>query len=417
MVKTLEERLITAIGEKRLREQFRIEGKSLFCLVCERNVTFELSKISGRIKEHLATRRHILSESALNLRHNYAGDSLAIEMRTANGIPRYDIEWHASPRTRSTLEDEPPSKQIHLDTSPPQIIVPDIVNDDATDATPPMRLRDFLDEKTTLSEETTLTDQLIIYVPNSDGHWKEVGCPQRIRHLSTVYLDRGVAESMLQDLTEFLTSKCWYEERGVPYQRGYLFHGPPGCGKTSLIKALATELNYSICLLNLSEKKMTDQMLVQLMSSVPIKSFIVFENVDSVFESREMKRKEIEKKENDTNYETLNKVTFNGLLNCIDWIVAPEGRIMFLTTNSIDKLDSDLIRPGRIDRRQLLDYPTDHQLRLVFTRFYPEANVSLLDRFMEEIHVSKLKRSIAEIQGLFTLFKKDPKKAIDHLNI
>ena len=44
-----------------------------------------------------------------------------------------------------------------------------------------------------------------------------------------------------------------YVERGIPYRRGYLLHGPPGSGKTSFITALAGELGFDICVLNLGE--------------------------------------------------------------------------------------------------------------------------------------------------------------------
>jgi ATP-dependent 26S proteasome regulatory subunit len=38
------------------------------------------------------------------------------------------------------------------------------------------------------------------------------------------------------DVQDFTESTSWYRERGVPYRRGYLLYGPPGCGKTSFIQ-------------------------------------------------------------------------------------------------------------------------------------------------------------------------------------
>lgn len=44
---------------------------------------------------------------------------------------------------------------------------------------------------------------------------------------------------------------------GIPYRRGYLLYGPPGCGKSSYITALAGELGYVVCILNLSDRGLT----------------------------------------------------------------------------------------------------------------------------------------------------------------
>lgn len=46
---------------------------------------------------------------------------------------------------------------------------------------------------------------------------------------------------------------------------GYLLYGPPGCGKSSFIMALAGELEYNICVLNLSERGLTDDRLNHLL--------------------------------------------------------------------------------------------------------------------------------------------------------
>lgn len=49
---------------------------------------------------------------------------------------------------------------------------------------------------------------------------------------------------------------------------GYLLYGPPGCGKSSYIMALAGELEYNICVLNLSERGLTDDRLNHLLRYV-----------------------------------------------------------------------------------------------------------------------------------------------------
>ena len=46
---------------------------------------------------------------------------------------------------------------------------------------------------------------------------------------------------------------------GIPWRRGYLFYGPPGAGKTSLVTALAGRLHKSIYVINLSSPAMNDE--------------------------------------------------------------------------------------------------------------------------------------------------------------
>ena len=74
--------------------------------------------------------------------------------------------------------------------------------------------------------------------------------------------------------------------KGIPYRRGYLLHGPPGSGKSSFIQALAGSLSYDICVLNLSERGLTDDKLNYLMSNAPERSFILIEDVDAAFNKR-----------------------------------------------------------------------------------------------------------------------------------
>jgi mitochondrial chaperone BCS1 len=74
-----------------------------------------------------------------------------------------------------------------------------------------------------------------------------------------------------------LTTHKRYYERGVPYRRGYLLYGPPGSGKTSYIYAIASHLDYNICILSLSEEGMSDDRLAHSLSQVPLKSIILLE--------------------------------------------------------------------------------------------------------------------------------------------
>lgn len=104
------------------------------------------------------------------------------------------------------------------------------------------------------------TEDLNVYVLGNDwwGGW-EKALSKKPRALDSVILDEDLAEDLIADARDFLKSAAWYEEVGIPYRRGYLLHGPPGCGKTSFCQALAGELKLDICMLNLANKNLTDR--------------------------------------------------------------------------------------------------------------------------------------------------------------
>ena len=112
---------------------------------------------------------------------------------------------------------------------------------------------------------------------------------------------------------------------------GYLLHGPPGCGKSSYITALAGDLGFSICVLNLSERGLSDDRLNHLLSVAPQQSIILLEDIDAAFVSRE------DTPQQKSAYEGLNRVTFSGLLNCLDGVASTEARIVFMTTNYLER--------------------------------------------------------------------------------
>lgn len=64
-----------------------------------------------------------------------------------------------------------------------------------------------------------------------DGYDWRVALTRPPRPLESVILDNNMAQTITDDLKLFFKSRSWYEDLGIPYRRGVLLHGPPGCGK------------------------------------------------------------------------------------------------------------------------------------------------------------------------------------------
>jgi mitochondrial chaperone BCS1 len=106
-------------------------------------------------------------------------------------------------------------------------------------------------------------------------------------------------------------------------------------------------------------------------------------------------------------------VTFSGFLNALDGVASGEERIVFMTTNHVEKLDPALIRPGRVDLMEHIDDASPEQARRLFERFFRDSNSAdlpddevvelskLLGKIVEGEMTNGRRISMAALQGLF----------------
>jgi len=249
------------------------------------------------------------------------------------------------------------------------------------------RVKGFIDECKNVSEQER--ESFINIREPQYGSWEQVA-KRRKRLIDSVILPIGIKEELLNDINEFLNSEQWFKKIGVPWRRGYLLCGSPGNGKSSLVTAVASELDLDIYIANING--MGDKELSDLFSRIYGKSILLLEDIDCILANRD-------EKNNGPNLSTL--------LNALDGVNAGEGRLVFMTTNHVDKLDPALIRPGRIDLKIALPNATAYQAREMYKRFFPGCKNA--SEFGEK--VSQLNISMAILQAYLIKHRKSMRDA------
>lgn len=157
-------------------------------------------------------------------------------------------------------------------------------------------------------------------IPRPKADWDELILPGTMR------------EEIRSGAESFLMAKKKYKDLKLPYRRGFLFAGPPGCGKTLAVRIIAARAKATVFNLALqSGLKEEDVSGIFRSAQESAPAFLILEDLDRLSGS--------------------SKVSLSFLLNLLDGLVATEGVLILATTNHPENLDPALIhRPSRFDK-------------------------------------------------------------------
>jgi len=191
---------------------------------------------------------------------------------------------------------------------------------------------------------------------NEWGKWRTV----RLRNASTfatVAMDGALREAVVDDLDRFLTRKEYYQQTGRAWKRGYLIHGPPGTGKSSLVAAISNHLHFDVYDLDVGGVRSNTE-LRKLLIRMKNRSILLVEDVDCAVTTAPRREANGEGPDGSNPPSKNHKVTLSGLLNMVDglWSSSGHERILIFTTNHKDRLDPALLRPGRMDMHVHMGY-------------------------------------------------------------
>jgi hypothetical protein len=255
---------------------------------------------------------------------------------------------------------------------------------------------------------------------------------QTSRNFNNVFFEE---RDMIENHTKFfLERKDWYNLKGIPHTLGFMFHGIPGCGKTSTIKAIANEGKRHIINIQLSQIKSKEQLNhlffndeINVMDNGKTERFIipvtermyVIEDIDAMGDTvlkREWKKPETKKEIKMDDLGNIiedepNPIDLSFLLNLLDGTLESEGRILAITTNFPERIDKALIRPGRIDMIVNFKKCSNEILKQIVENFY---DIEVEYPTLDDKNLDK-KWTPAEVnQILFRNFK-DHSKALKEL--
>jgi len=223
------------------------------------------------------------------------------------------------------------------------------------------------------------------------------------RNFNNIYFENK--KEILEQLNFFLENKEWYDLHGIPHTLGLLFHGLPGCGKTSTIKAIANKTRRHIIEIPLSRVKSYQELLNIFNTTeinqkeIPIDQRIyIFEDFDcllDIVQSRDNNKETTVKNKNEPQNQKLDQILshlstddknnsskykknnsekdglkLSHILNVFDGLLEMPGRIIIITTNHHEKIDKALLRPGRIDRKIEFKKCTSNILKKITSDFF-----------------------------------------------
>ncbi|KAI9848882.1 MAG: hypothetical protein M1837_006398 [Sclerophora amabilis] len=222
----------------------------------------------------------------------------------------------------------------------------------------------------------------------------------RGRPLESVVLDLKMGEEMIEDIEWYLSpeGRAWYHHRHFPQRWGYLFHGPPGNRKSTFAQVIARHFRLDLYIINAADLGLNDESIRLLFRTLPTCCIVLLEDLEA--------------RSNISKY-----ISISGLLAVIDSPIAPEGRLLIVTTNNIDELDTKLIRAGRIDKKYLFDNATKMQVEAIFRNTFPSNQFDGIDSFASQIRdaVPDRRVSVAELQNYLRDHVNSPGRAVEEV--
>ena len=286
-----------------------------------------------------------------------------------HGYTGADISSLSREAAMKALRRYMPEINLEEERVPPEILDKMVVNED-----------DFL----SAYREITPTAMREVYVEVPSVRWKEVGGLEEIKN------------ELAQSVEWPLKKPEVFKRMGITPPRGILLYGPPGCGKTLLARAVATESEANFIAVKGPEifskwvgesEKAIREVFRKARTAAP--AIIFFDELDSIIPRRGAGYSDSGATER----------VISQLLTEMDGIESLQNVVVIAATNRPDILDPAVMRPGRFDR--LIDVPApDSQALLQIFRIHARNMPLSKDVDLQEIAQKAKGYSGADVEAL-----------------
>jgi len=231
--------------------------------------------------------------------------------------------------------------------------------------------------------------RVLCYNKNS-GFWPVVN-KQFGRTFNSIALDPAVKSTLINRLTDYVSSEHEYIVRNLRYHFCIVLHGVPGNGKTSVAHAIATFTRRDVHLLSF-DPSWDNAALLSAMKTLPPRALVVCEDADALFVGR------------GAGEQNRSAVSFSTVLNALDGFYAPHDLIFILTTSRIDHFDDAMMRPGRVDLKLEIKKPSAALIRWIVQRDAPQLSPEKQEQLITHMDSTRQRPTMAAITAfLFTI--------------